>query len=484
MPHPLITPDPYQFSLSSFIEIAPLMTGGALEDRTPLRMAQDETLAKTLQKASDITFTPSDLGQKFFFGCVDFLAYDSPEGQRKFLPLEFNGTGTGGMTNMVPFAFQELSETLGQLNPFLPKLSKHNPFPVILMPYYHPSRLLYEKILLGQAVKKGFQTLFFGKGKLVPLDHVLSASEKECQKLLSEPLVVLGSLKQMIQTIEYHPNVSTGTLTLGPHIPLSGSFHDVFLQNLFQNLEDQTTPQGLQESFLPINQLFPLCSDKGQAYAMMNDYLNQVPYQSIAPSIGFEYAHTEEELEKIVVRRVQNNHPTVIKPSGGGIGTGIEFFLTPEPLSKIREKIHTAMAATEKTYGAKGGGFPYTVCDFIDSAVIQDQQHPLLGHKYELRILVYRYGNTIKAIPAHVKVSGMKYDPAVNDKNMLMNNHIPGQSHDISHLFRLPLCNQGSLDTFHLTLAQMEEICHFTTGFIHHAIQHYQPLPNQTPTPL
>jgi hypothetical protein len=51
-----------------------------------------------------------------------------------------------------------------------------------------------------------------------------------------------------------------------------------------------------------------------------------------------------------------------------GQGHGIEFFLEPEPAASIAARVAASVALVRRRYGCDG--FPYTVCPFIDGAII------------------------------------------------------------------------------------------------------------------
>lgn len=62
-------------------------------------------------------------------------------------------------------------------------------------------------------------------------------------------------------------------------------------------------------------------------------------------------------------------------------------------------------------YNLQCGGLPFTVCEYLDTATV----HPAAaagtpahankaGHKFELRIVVYRSGGELRAFPSIAKV--------------------------------------------------------------------------------
>jgi hypothetical protein len=466
--------DPYQIDMTTLIEASPLL-GHRLEDRTRLRLAQEEALGHWFMDAGKSSVNGWEAHQQgFSFGCIDFLV-ELTETGRRFIPIEFNGTGTGGITNILGAAFQELSEELEDLTSHLPNhTSQNDGSPIILMPYYHPSRLIFEKILLGQALKTGFQQ-HLGAASLTGLTQFL-----EHPDWTPEPLVLIAPLKDLMNTLVVDRDL--GQITLCGR-PVVASFHDVFLQNFLDQVK--TSPsvdfELLLKHFLPINSFYPVCSDKSLINPLFNRFFSQWQHPSLPnafpKAIVFQPCHTEEKLIESIYQKCLKGEKCLIKPHGGGIGTGIEFFMTPHTQDEIKQKIHASQAAMLKTYGDTSKAYPYTLCDFIDAATIQKSNHPLKGHKFELRVVVYRRQNWIKAFPTHVKISAEAYDPSINSKTMLMNNHVGGSDPRHSAQFRLPLCNRETLSILDVSEEEMLAICQMSTAFVANLFSQY----NQSP---
>src|SRR5439155_18901010 len=139
--------------------------------------------------------------------------------------------------------------------------------------------------------------------------------------------------------------------------------------------------------------------------------------------VRFARARNREELVAGVLRWLRQGRRTVIKAQGTGLGHGIEFFLDPEePLDAVIGKIDHSIRLTEHYYGAIGGAFPYTICEFIDTCTVPRQGHPLFGHKYEVRVVVYRDGDALRALPSISKVSSQGYDADKATRLSLINN--------------------------------------------------------------
>jgi len=163
----------------------------------------------------------------------------------------------------------------------------------------------------------------------------------------------------------------------------------------------------------------------------------------------------------------------VIKPHGTGIGHGIEFFLDRnEPEASVIRRIDESLRTTEEYYAAVGGAFPYTVCEFIDSDVIQEDGHRLDGHKYELRVVVYRDGLSLKACPTIAKVASTRFDAGNANRDNLINNitNSAVTTKTDGTEFMLPLCCEETLQVLGISTEELEELCRVATQYVRHAI--------------
>ena len=131
---------------------------------------------------------------------------------------------------------------------------------------------------------------------------------------------------------------------------------------------------------------------------------------------------------------------------------------------------------TEQYYALQGGAFPYTVCDFLDTCTIRQPGHPLRGHKYELRVVVYRDGMQLKAFPSIVKVASEPYDPAGPTPLSLINNiTMSAQSKDAAGAdFMLPLANRDTLALLGLGREELMDLCATATRFLRHVLDKVQ----------
>ncbi|MEW5820035.1 MAG: hypothetical protein AB1782_07565, partial [Cyanobacteriota bacterium] len=195
-------------------------------------------------------------------------------------------------------------------------------------------------------------------------------------------------------------------------------------------------------------------------------------FKYLDPSIEYETALSRDDLINQIMQKIKSGEQVVIKPFGVGLGRGIEFFLDNEDENEIIKKVDFSIKSIENNFNIKNGSFPYTISKYIDATVINDINHQLKGHKYELRIIVYRHKSVIKAFPAIIKIAGLAYDKNVNDRLMLINNAtaVSAKTNLPRHAFSLPLTNLKTLDTLGLNQEHLIEVCKFATSYINYCL--------------
>jgi hypothetical protein len=122
----------------------------------------------------------------------------------------------------------------------------------------------------------------------------------------------------------------------------------------------------------------------------------------------------------------------------------------------------------------KGGAFPYTICEYIDACTVPDPSHPLFGHKYELRVVVYRDGNSLRACPSIVKIARQRFDASCVQRSMLINNITPSSDETMlpGYHFTLPLCRRDTLERLGISEKQMAAVCRFCTAYVEYVLDH------------
>lgn len=446
-------------SLSTLIQTSSLL-GLRLEDFSPVRERQNQSLVEELQKESTVSLVNPDQKKHFYLSAIDFLAYDDGN-EKKFKFTEINGSGFTGLSNI---SIPNIQTVIKELQ----TIPKHinDEVPVVIVPCSgtkaistsgRPS-LMYEKILFAQAIKEGFEKER-GSADLVTLYDIVQAGPFKPTK----PTVVIGYL---IDLMEYLSCIDGKMYFLG--FPLSGATHDRFCDNLINAFKDEID----LNQFYSINNLFYITSDKGTAYKFFHEFRKTRDFKSFDKEFDFARVFNRKELIDAVLDRVKAGKRTVIKPHGAALGRGIEFFVIPEDDEQIINKIDCSLEAVNRFCGVEGWAFPYTVVNFVDCCTIPKKDYPLFGHKYEMRVIVYRDDDKLKAFPSIVKISSKKYEADVSDRLMLLNNvaAAAGRTKLESYNYMLPLSNMETLEVLGLKLDDLKEICSFSTEYVRYAI--------------
>lgn len=453
--------DSNQLSITvpTLIEVSNLL-GLHLEDFSPIRLRQQEELVRNLQDKTSSTLAKPEQKKHFFVSALDFLVYKD-NGEKKFKFTEINGSGFTGTSNISLWAIQTILRELAQVPHYI-----NDKLPIIAVPCSgtkeittsgRPS-LMYEKILFAQAIKEGFQNIL-GSGSIVTLYDLLQ-NEAFAPKV---PTVVIGYLMDLMRYLD----CKDGKIYLLDQ-PLSGATHDRFADNLINAYKDQID----LNKFYSINNLYLYTADKGSAYTLFNKFIEEKHYPSLNKKIDYVRVFSRDELISAVLKKVHSGEKVVIKPHGAALGRGIDFFVTPLSDEEIITKIDDSIQATNRFCGVSGWAFPYTVVDYTDSCTIPNKDYPLFGHKFEIRVIVYRDEDKIKAFPAIVKISSKFYEPDNPDRLMLLNNvaAAAGRTKLDSFHYMLPLSNLDTLNIIGLDLDQLTELSSFCTEYVKFAI--------------
>jgi hypothetical protein len=289
---------------------------------------------------------------------------------------------------------------------------------------------------------------------------------------IEQPVVVLGYMKEFLKFLRADDE---GKLSLFER-QVHAAVNDRFCLNLLHRFDQQID----LEAFQTMNRCFLAGGDKGITYALLNDYLDTYPQQGMPTPIRFERVWDRDALIAAVRSELRQGRKTVVKPQGTGHGDGIEFFVSAtEDAQSIVSRLDRSIRLTEDLYGLPGGAFPYTVCEFVDSLSIQREQHPLFGHKYELRVAVYRDGMKLNAFPSIIKISSEKYDKEAPTYLSLINN-ITASSHAKNKAgveFMLPLANRQTWELLGLATEDVVSLCAALTGFTRYLLDQVQDQP-------
>lgn len=462
--------NPFQVSLETLLGAAPIL-GHALEDRSGIRQAQDWRLVKRLQALTSHPLRGAGLAPLFSVAPLDVLVTRCPEtGRKSFHIIEINGTGIGGLTNLTGEAvsavldcfFQEacglpmedpliLVASSGKENDQTPRLNK----------------LLHEKLLYAEALKRGFD--YTGRpAQVLAMPHLAH----QPKALEHGPAVVIGYMKDFLEHLRLE---NDGALSLlGRNV--SALVNDRFCLNVHQHFGGRVD----WGQVWTMNRGFLAGADKGIAYTLLNQFLKRDPAPALCKETAFERVGDRDELLHAVLRWLHEGRKPVIKPQGTGLGHGIEFFLDPaEPAAHVAARIDRSVRLTEAYYRLPGGAFPYTVCEFLDACTVARQGHALFGHKFELRIVVYRDSGLLRAFPSIAKVASEKYDARHPAHLSLINNvTTSAQAKNASGVeFMLPLANQETLDLLDISWADLVRLCAGATRFVGYIVDQVEQRP-------
>lgn len=455
--------DPYQLSLETVIAASPML-GHRLEDRTSIRDAQDTKLQKLWRDASTIPLRNASQQTDFVVAPLDVLVSREAAGP-VFHIIELNGTGIGGVSNMPSKVISAVTDSLREVAASLAEPEK-----VLLLAVSgkecekNPrlNKLMHEKLVFAQALAEGLRESL-DDSQIVTLDGLGSGNQ---QYQPGAATVVVGYIKDLLEACE----VDSDQKVWLHGRQVMGAVNDRFCLNL---LSKHLGKIDLAE-FAPINGTFLAGGDKGLAYSLLDEYLAYRPQTCFPERVRHAHVHTREELINTVLQWQRIGRRTVIKPHGTGIGHGIEFFLNPhESKADVVARIDHSIELTEAYYGLAGGTFPYTLCEFVDSDVISSPGHRLDGHKYELRIVVYREGLSLRACPSIAKVASQRYAPQNLQRDGLINNitHTSVTTAADGADFMLPLCNRETLQTLDLGVDQIAQLCCVATQYVRFAIE-------------
>jgi hypothetical protein len=454
---------PLSLSLETLLGVSPIL-GHSLESRAEIRQRQDLGLLEEVQSVSDIQLEDERVRKMFAVAPLDVLVESSQNGPI-FHIIELNGSGIGGLTNMTEEAVSATLKSIAEPANF--SQVKDGVFLVGssgMESAEKPrrNRLIYEKILYAEALRNQIREL--GSD---PIITTASQYEQNPEQYLSlsKPIIVVGYLKELLAGLSQDQDRFYFYRN-----PVRMIINDRLCLNAL-SLEGSHWPF---RDTIPANGTFLPGADKGVVYRLLNEFLpvHAGPY---APrKVGYQTAKDRQSLIEQVYAQVKAENKCLIKPQGTGLSHGIEFFLdSSEPLESITTRIDESIAMVNGYYGLPDdGAFPYTICDYIDTAVIQAERHALQGHKYELRIVVYRDGMKLRAFPTIIKASAFIFDAENLDRSMLINNITASscstQKSGVDYM--LPLCNFETLQILGLNVEELASVCKMATNFVRYTI--------------
>ncbi|MGF1582695.1 MAG: hypothetical protein ACFCD0_25505 [Gemmataceae bacterium] len=459
--------NPFHISIDTLIGVSSIL-GHRLEDRSAVREAQNSEIVRFVQERSTTPLRNESQQQLFCVAPIDVLVTHHQD-RKRFHIIELNGSGIGGLTNISEEAVGCVLDGMFNMAVAMPK---ENPVIIIAssgleseqMP--RRNKMIYEKILYAEAFRRGFQH----KGHRANINTVAQLRDAPWEIRNDNPTIVLGYMKEFLRWLQL---TDEGLLQLFGRT-IDAGVNDRFCLNVVHQFPDVDL-----QRFQTMNRCFLPGADKATAYKLINEYLQKNP-TPVSQQVLFELAPTREDLIEKVLTWRKKEHRVLIKPQGTGLGHGIEFFLDPqESAEQVIARIDGSLLLTERYYGLQGGALPYTVCEFLETAVIEHNDHPAKGHRYELRVVVYRDGLNLKAFPSIVKISSQVYNPNQPSHLSLINNitasAVATESAGAEHM--LPLSSAETLEVLGLRIEELAELSHFCTQVVRYVLDQVEDEP-------
>ena len=460
-----------QIAMDTLIATAPMISH-ELEDRSRIRDFQNQEIGELLGERTSSRLRNSTQRDLFCVAPLDILVSEQ-NGRKQFHLLELNGTGIGGLSNLPDFTSATILRSLSESCS-----SFQDPNGVVLMAVSGKesvsaprlNRLMHEKLLFVDAIRAGLQRSF-GRGEVRCLGQLEGESTAT---QFPRPTVVLGYIKDLLGALEVR---SDGGLSLMGR-SVMGAVNDRFCANVLQQFPGKVDLSRL----VTLNRCFAAGSDKGIAYGLLDEFVQSHPHPSFPSQVHYDHAAHRDQLIATVFEWLHKGRKAVIKPHGTGLGHGIEFFFSSsEPPDDIIARIDRSLDQTSEYYGIAGGALPYTICEYVDASTVAAQEHPLYGHKFELRIVVYRDGNSLRAFPSIAKVARERADGGTSVRRSLINNvTASGDTDKVRGTdYVLPLCNTRTLQTLGLSPADLQHLCQMSTCYVRHILDQVEDQPTR-----
>lgn len=463
--------DPLTMSLETVIAASPML-GHTLEDRSGVRDRQEPELVDLFREAGTVAFSNEEQQHLFLVAPLDLLVVEA-NGRKQFHITETNGTGIGGLTNL---PLDIVSTVLEGLTEMAARLAEPNALVLVAVSGMESNKnprhnhLVHEKMLYAEALKRGFES----KGRPAKVLTMAQLEQNPDAIHTDQPTVVLGYIKELLNSLGMRRD---GRLNLLGR-PVDAAINDRFCLNVLSRFGHQVD----MTRFATMNRCFMPGADKGSAYELLNEFAAKNKSDYFPDGVKFGRASNRPALIAGVLAWLREGRKVVIKAQGTGLGHGIEFFLDPEEtIDGIIGKIDHSIKVTEAYYAAIGGAFPYTLCEFVDTCTVLREGHPLFGHKYEVRVVVYRDGMTLKAVPGITKISSQGYDADESTRLSLINN-ITASAEAKKRAgtdFMLPLCNAETLDILEIDREQMKGVCAYCTAYVRFVLDTLQAEPER-----
>ncbi|HAN90733.1 MAG TPA: hypothetical protein DCQ33_01460, partial [Nitrospira sp.] len=354
-----------------------------------------------------------------------------------------NGSGTAGISNLPPDHQERLycgvieagREIAGEA-------------PLVMFPF-RPSigpSPKYERALLAQALATGLAATR-GRSRI----HWVGGGD--ARSIPAGPVVALGQLRGLVHTDAAGPRV-------GERQELA-TFNDLFALHLRARL-------GTAEGPPAINPFFAITASKAETYRAFESFV--AADDPLLARTPHDVAADAESLLVAVRARVTAGHGAVVKPLACGGGRGVAFFQPGTSEADLRAALARSQAEVVWPVPIVGEpprpAFPYAVCDLLEADTVPRFTHPLFGHRFEIRILIYRHDGRIRGFPSIAKVAPRRFSAAAPEAAMLLNNISHHGEGAEGHA--LPLASPATLDALGLDVATLENLTRRAVAFVDH----------------
>ncbi|MBY0449784.1 MAG: hypothetical protein K2X01_04075 [Cyanobacteria bacterium] len=383
-------------AMDSFVAMASLF-GYPLVDRSGIRRGQDSQLAEAWMMEASGPELPFPVGQKFYYGSVDWMLSPGSPGKHQAYIVEVNGSNAAGLTDVPLNCFQKIVEGVGSYFAESPPN-----YPAVVINSYTGEKNInvHERVALADGIRAQYPDIAM---------HLVNAK----------------ALLQGEQTLSTNSvNMVTGPITFlteffsmrGKQLCLCDQSVIVIINDLTVDRITKVCPEfdPKNTSTLVMNQIHPFSNFKAAAYEVMHRRIIPDLKQQGFPIEGFRFwqVDTEEALKETCRQLVEDEKiPLVLKPYSSSVGVGIQF-LTPQ-MSKIErdEVIQLSLNESSQRYQKTSDIFPYTLCEFVETGLAQFPNLGLNNRKFDIRIFVVKTPEGgLRAIPAVAKLASSEYD--------------------------------------------------------------------------
>ena len=266
-------------------------------------------------------------------------------------------------------------------------------------------------------------------------------------------MVALGQLRGLVHMDATGPRV-------GERQELA-TFNDLFALHLRARL-------GTAEGPPAINPFFAITASKAETYRAFESFV--AADDPLLARTPHDVAADAESLLVAVRARVAGGRGAVVKPLACGGGRGVAFLQPGTAEADLRAALARSQAEVVWPVPIIGEpprpAFPYVVCDLLEADTVPHFTHPLFGHRFEIRILLYRHDGRIRGFPSIAKVAPRRFAAAAPEAAMLLNNISHHGQGAEGHA--LPLASPATMNALDLDAATLGNLTRRAVAFVDH----------------